>query len=357
MQAFGWADGVVAADLQRFIGVPRHRRHQRLRGVGVLRQRIAGGLQRGAMQPGDRLPPTRELSADLAADPRVVSAAYRTLADEGLVEIRPRAGVFVADSQSCGRDGCHWYGTFTPDGAPQDGASGVRRRDFRTRGEGALRARIAGVMRLPVLLRRRGAPTEIGGVARLDRRTKNLTKRLGPGEIAIIHHGDLDRVSAEALVEAGAAAVVNAVSSVSGRYPNLGPGILLEAGIPFDAGLVGVGRYQEDASRELAHELLSQVDRPTAIFAANDLSAIAVLSVAHDLGIAVPAELSVIGFDDIPEASRHVPALSTVRQPMQRLGEVATRLLLALMNGETPEQTHVRLPTRLVPRATTAPPL
>lgn len=133
--------------------------------------------------------------------------------------------------------------------------------------------------------------------------------------------------------------------------------VLLEAGIPFDAGLVGVGRYQEDASRELAHELLSQVDRPTAIFAANDLSAIAVLSVAHDLGIAVPAELSVIGFDDIPEASRHVPALSTVRQPMQRLGEVATRLLLALMNGETPEQTHVRLPTRLVPRATTAPPL
>ena len=62
----------------------------------ALRQRIAGGLQRGAMQPGDRLPPTRELAADLAADPRVVSAAYRTLADEGLVEIRPRAGVFVA---------------------------------------------------------------------------------------------------------------------------------------------------------------------------------------------------------------------------------------------------------------------
>jgi two-component system OmpR family response regulator len=87
-------------------------------------------------------------------------------------------------------------------------------------------------MRLPTLLRKRGTPTEIGGVVRLDRRTKSLTKRLAPGEIAIIHHSDLDRVSAEALVEAGAAAVVNAVSSVSGRYPNLGPGILLEAGIP-----------------------------------------------------------------------------------------------------------------------------
>jgi len=87
-------------------------------------------------------------------------------------------------------------------------------------------------MRLPTLLRKRGTPTEIGGVVRLDRRTKSLTKRLAPGEIAIIHHSDLDRVSAEALVEGGAAAVVNAVSSVSGRYPNLGPGILLEAGIP-----------------------------------------------------------------------------------------------------------------------------
>jgi uncharacterized membrane-anchored protein len=86
-------------------------------------------------------------------------------------------------------------------------------------------------MRLPTL-RRRGASSEIGGVARLDRRTKNLTKRLHTGEIAIIHHNDLDRVSAEALVAAGVSAVVNAVPSVSGRYPNLGPGILLDAGIP-----------------------------------------------------------------------------------------------------------------------------
>jgi uncharacterized membrane-anchored protein len=93
-------------------------------------------------------------------------------------------------------------------------------------------------MRLSTLIRRRGTPAEISGPVRLDRRTKNLTKRLQPGEVAVIHHTDLDRVSAEALVEAGAGAVVNAVPSVSGRYPNLGPGILLAAGIPLidDAG-------------------------------------------------------------------------------------------------------------------------
>ena len=87
-------------------------------------------------------------------------------------------------------------------------------------------------MKLPALLRRRAGPAEIGGIARLDRRTKNLTKRLLPGEVAIIHHSDLDRVSAEALVATGVGVVVNAVPSVSGRYPNLGPSILLEAGIP-----------------------------------------------------------------------------------------------------------------------------
>ncbi len=86
-------------------------------------------------------------------------------------------------------------------------------------------------MRLPTVLRRRATPAESGGVVRLDRRTKNLTKRLQPGEIAVIHHSDLDRVSAEALVGCGVSAVVNAVPSVSGRYPNLGPSILLDAGV------------------------------------------------------------------------------------------------------------------------------
>ena len=71
-------------------------------------------------------------------------------------------------------------------------------------------------MRLPTLLRKRGTPAQIGGVARLDRRTKNLTKRLGSGDIAIIHHSDLDRVSAEALVDAGASRPPDGPSSPSG---------------------------------------------------------------------------------------------------------------------------------------------
>lgn len=73
----------------------------------------------------------------------------------------------------------------------------------------------------------------VTAVARIDRRTKRLTKRLQPGEIAIIDHVDVDRVSAEALVACGAAAVVNVAAGISGRYPNLGPQILLEAGVSF----------------------------------------------------------------------------------------------------------------------------
>jgi uncharacterized membrane-anchored protein len=68
--------------------------------------------------------------------------------------------------------------------------------------------------------------------ARLDRRTKNLTKRLRSGEIAIIDHADLDRVAADALVRCQVAAVINVAPSITGRYPNQGPMVLIEAGIP-----------------------------------------------------------------------------------------------------------------------------
>jgi uncharacterized membrane-anchored protein len=87
------------------------------------------------------------------------------------------------------------------------------------------------------------------GTARLDRRTKNLIKRLSPGDIAIIDHRDLDRMSAEALIERQAGGVVNAAASISGRYPNHGPQLLMEAGIPLidEAGPDLFGRVSEGA--------------------------------------------------------------------------------------------------------------
>lgn len=87
----------------------------------------------------------------------------------------------------------------------------------------------------------------IEGIGRRDRRTKNLVKRLHPGDIAFVYHDDMDRVSAEALVKAGAAAVVNAGLFSTGTYPNAGPSILLDAGIHL---VEGVGEASLEAVEE-----------------------------------------------------------------------------------------------------------
>src|SRR6202012_3656195 len=83
-------------------------------------------------------------------------------------------------------------------------------------------------------VRRRKAeePPGLVGMARVDVKTKVLVRRLEPGDIAVIDHPDLDRVSADELIACRVAAVVNASKSVTGRYPNLGPRLLLDAGIP-----------------------------------------------------------------------------------------------------------------------------
>ena len=91
-------------------------------------------------------------------------------------------------------------------------------------------------MSLSLRLRRR-TPREpdlpgVWGTVRLDARTKDLTKRLKSGDIAVIDHLDIDKISAEALLTCKPAAVINAARSITGRYPNMGPGILLDAGVP-----------------------------------------------------------------------------------------------------------------------------
>ena len=118
---------------------------------------------------------------------------------------------------------------------------------------------MAQFLRLP--MKHRSRPDDLPGVtgpARMDRRTKNLSKRLCPGDIAIIDHVDLDRVSADALIRRHVAAVVNVATSISGRYPNHGPQLLLEAGIPLvdDAGPDLFTKVREGAIVRLNGETL-----------------------------------------------------------------------------------------------------
>jgi uncharacterized membrane-anchored protein len=98
------------------------------------------------------------------------------------------------------------------------------------------------------LFRRRAArPVEIYGPARVDRRTKDLIRRLNAGDIAVIDHIDIDRVAADTLIASGVAAVVNASPSISGRYPNGGPIRIVQAGIPL---IDAVGPQVMDEIRE-----------------------------------------------------------------------------------------------------------
>lgn len=128
------------------------------------------------------------------------------------------------------------------------------------------------------------------------------------------------------------------------------------ADLPFDPDLVRTGDYTRDVARTCAEELLGLDDRPTAIFAANDESAIAVLEVAQAAGIDVPGQLSVVGFDDLPEARYAQPPLTTIDQSVEQMGYEATQLLLERIEDPSRPPVHITLPTQLVVRGSTSAP-
>lgn len=136
---------------------------------------------------------------------------------------------------------------------------------------------------------------------------------------------------------------------------------LARAGVPVDPRLMRVGGYRHEDARGPAHELLSLPEPPTAVFAANDLSAIATMEVADELGLSVPHDVSVVGFDNVPESALTTPPLTTVSQPIQRMGAEALGLLVRLLDAAGTEgtglsSTHICLPTELVLRGSTRPP-
>jgi LacI family transcriptional regulator len=115
------------------------------------------------------------------------------------------------------------------------------------------------------------------------------------------------------------------------------------------------GDWQIDSGREAAVRLLEAADPPTAIFAFNDEMAIGTLRAAHERGLRVPDDLSVVGFDDVDRAELVTPQLTTVRQPLDEMGRVAVSLLLRVLEQHRLEALRVELATRLVVRASTTP--
>jgi uncharacterized membrane-anchored protein len=148
-------------------------------------------------------------------------------------------------------------------------------------------------MRLPSLRRARPAePGQLTGIVRLDRRTKRLVGRLRPGDIAIIDHVDLDRVAADSLVAAGVSAVLNAKPSVSGRYPNLGPEVLIQAGVPLldDFGDDLFEKLREGDTIRVEGVKLFRGDEPIAEGVRQDAESVAIAMADAREGLSVQLE-------------------------------------------------------------------
>ncbi len=129
------------------------------------------------------------------------------------------------------------------------------------------------------------------------------------------------------------------------------------AGLPVDPGLVVTGDFHHGAGYRQGLELLRRPDRPTAVFAGDDLQTLGLYEAARELGLRIPQDLSVVGFDDLPVARWVGPPLTTVRQPLTEMAETAARLVPDLgRDAGCASATRVELVTSLEVRSSTAAP-
>src|ERR687885_2000005 len=189
-------------------------------------------------------------------------------------------------------------------------------------------------MRLPMLRRTRSAePGTVVGVARLDRRTKRLVGRLRPGEIAVIDHVDLDRVAADSLVAVGVAAVLNAKPSISGRYPNLGPEVLIQAGVTLidDLGEEVFDRVREGDLITIDGDTVLVNAEPVATGVRQDAETVAVAMADAREGLSVQLEAFAANTMDYLKQERDL-LLDGVGVPEVRT-EIAGRHVLIVVRG------------------------
>jgi len=130
---------------------------------------------------------------------------------------------------------------------------------------------------------------------------------------------------------------------------------LAAVGVPLKEELVEIGDYNTDTAVKCARRLLSLLDRPTAIFAANDMTAIGVYQAAAEAGLCIPEDLSVVGFDNLRESSSITPALTTVDQYLEEMGAVATEMIVRLVNDDPLQNKLKVIKTRLIIRSSCSP--
>ncbi len=129
---------------------------------------------------------------------------------------------------------------------------------------------------------------------------------------------------------------------------------LADRGVVIDEQLVIGGDYSQVGGFAATLALLALRVPPTAILAMADVTAFGAMDAIKSLGLSIPSDVSVVGFDDIPQSTQTHPALTTVRQPLADIGRTGARMLTGLIRGEQPEHPHLKLDTRLVVRDSAA---
>jgi LacI family transcriptional regulator len=131
---------------------------------------------------------------------------------------------------------------------------------------------------------------------------------------------------------------------------------LSQRGIAFEPELTAPGQFHRAEGYQAAKKLLSLEQPPTAIFAANDMSAFGAMDACRDAGLTIPQDISIIGFDDVPSAATIYPPLTTVHQPIYDMGRMATQLLTRLIQDPVRPSERVVVDTQLVIRQSCQPP-
>jgi LacI family transcriptional regulator len=346
----------------------------------------------GKLKPHEQLPGEYALITQLSISRSTVQRAWQTARDEGLIYRVPAKGTFVAELPSAPTEtkivGCivpEFRYTF--DGSLFDGAEEI----LRAKGCRLLFAQsqrhieeenrlirsmchegVSGILLWPVSENKRDRyvldPSCSVPVVLLDRPIPGtslpcVTSRNYDGALEAMEHllslGHRD-IAFAAWPPLDLLPVAERIRAYRDAMKKAGlpPLPLITLGEPVEA--VNYRRYAEEAQVDVANlaEILIRPDRPTAIFAMNDILASLVLRAAQQADWRVPDDLSVVGFDNHRELAKQlVPALTTVAQNTHLIGREAARRLLMMIDGEPSHDTFVLVPTRLVVRnSTTHPP-
>jgi len=131
---------------------------------------------------------------------------------------------------------------------------------------------------------------------------------------------------------------------------------LSDASCPAEEEWIAIGDYSQESGYRIMQRWIEQGGYPSAVFCANDGMALGALLALHQADVAVPEEMSIIGFDDLPTSRYAYPPLTTVHQPIYEKGEQAADMIISQVEGTQDEVRHMKLPAELVIRESSGPP-